>query len=303
MEWNKIMNVVILPVGVILLVVSMPLYLLYKFISFVTGRLYKEDLTGKVVLITGASSGIGEYLAYEYAKRGARLALVARREERLQAVASKACSVGSSDVIVITADVSKVQDCKRFVDETINHFGRLDHLVNNAGIASLDSIGNPECRVSELVPTMDINFWGSVYGTHFAIPHLRKSKGKIVVMSSIASVGPSSLSTIYNASKAALYSLFEALRLQLGSDIGITIVTPGFVESEMTVDQGFNIAKYGMIFIKLEPVEDCVKAIVDSVCRGDAYLTEPSWYRLFFLIFTFCPEVFRLLNKMVVIPN
>ncbi|KAM7272338.1 hypothetical protein ACFE04_027001 [Oxalis oulophora] len=303
MELNKIMNVVVPPIGLILLVVSMPLYLLYKFISFVTGRLYKEDLTGKVVLITGASSGIGEYLAYEYAKRGARLALVARREERLQAVASKAFSVGSSDVIVITADVSKVQDCKRFVDETINHFGRLDHLVNNAGIASLDSIGNPECRVSDLVPTMDINFWGSVYGTHFAIPHLRKSKGKIVVMSSIASVTPSPLSTIYNASKAALYSLFETLRLQLGSDIGITIVTPGLVESEMTIDHGFNIAKYGMNFVKLQPLEDCAKAIVDSVCRGDAYLTEPSWYRLFFLIPTFCPEVFRLLNKMVVIPN
>ncbi|KAM7253944.1 hypothetical protein ACFE04_028817 [Oxalis oulophora] len=277
MEVNKVMNVVFLPLGVILLVVMMPFYLLYKFISFAKRSLYKEDLTRKVVLITGASSGIGEHLAYEYAERGARLALVARREEHLQAVASK--------------------------QSLLNWMHRLDHLVNNAGIASPDSIGNSKCCLSDLVPTMDINFWGCVYGTHFAIPHLRKSKGKIIVMSSIASVAPSPLSTVYNASKAALYSLFETLRLQLGSDIGITIVNPGVVESEMTVEHGFNLANYGMKLIQLQPIEDCAKTIIHSVCRGDAYLTEPSWYRLFFLISTFCPELFRLTTKMVTLPD
>ncbi|GAU24816.1 hypothetical protein TSUD_157290 [Trifolium subterraneum] len=91
-------------------------------------------MTMKVVLITGAASGIGEQLAYEYARRGAKLSLVDIRKENLGAVADKARSLGSPDVTIIGADVTKLEDNKRFVDETMNHFGRLDHLVNNAGV-------------------------------------------------------------------------------------------------------------------------------------------------------------------------
>ncbi|CAA7027755.1 unnamed protein product [Microthlaspi erraticum] len=93
-----------------------------------------ENVAGKVVLITGASSGIGEHIAYEYAKKGAHLVLVARRKDRLEVVAEQSRQLGSGDVIVIPGDVANVEDCKKFIDETIQHFGKLDHLVNNAGI-------------------------------------------------------------------------------------------------------------------------------------------------------------------------
>ncbi|MCD7452502.1 Polycomb protein sop-2, partial [Datura stramonium] len=83
-----------------------------------------ENMKGKVVLITGASSGIGEELAYEYARRGSSLAIVARREKQLREVAERAKSIGSPDVVSIRADVSNIQDCQRFVDETVKHFGR-----------------------------------------------------------------------------------------------------------------------------------------------------------------------------------
>nr|GEV85092.1 11-beta-hydroxysteroid dehydrogenase-like 4A [Tanacetum cinerariifolium] len=91
-------------------------------------------MSGKVVLITGASSGLGEFMVYEYAKRGSRLAIIAREkpESRLKQVADTARGLGSPDVLFIYADVSKVKECRKFVDDTIKHFGQLDHLVCNA---------------------------------------------------------------------------------------------------------------------------------------------------------------------------
>ncbi|KAI3499604.1 hypothetical protein L1887_35407 [Cichorium endivia] len=186
---HKFLNVVLPILTITLLVLLWPIVLLFRFFNYFLRFAFPEKLAGKVALITGASSGIGEYLAYEYAKRGARLALVARREEQLEVVAERAKELGSPDVIVISADVSKLHDCERFVNETINHFGTLDHLVNNAGV----------CYVQDQ----------------------RCSSDYVSLM----------------ASKAALISFFETMRVEVGSDIGITIVTPGVVKSDITNDQ------------------------------------------------------------------
>ncbi|PIA51024.1 hypothetical protein AQUCO_01100087v1 [Aquilegia coerulea] len=131
---HLVMDMVLPPMLLVFMLMVLPFYLFYKFASRIIRMFTMEDLTRKVVLITGASSGIGEQLAYEYARKGARLALVARREKKLQEVEEKAREFGCPDAIVICADVSISSDCKRFVEETVNHFGRLDHLVNNAGI-------------------------------------------------------------------------------------------------------------------------------------------------------------------------
>ncbi|GMY15157.1 11-beta-hydroxysteroid dehydrogenase 1a [Fagus crenata] len=247
-----------------------------------------ENVAGKVALITGASSGIGEHVAYEYARRGACLVLVARREDRLQIVADKARELRSPEVIVVRADVSKVEECKRFVEEALNHFGRLDHLVNNAGMARLRLFEEVK-QFSDMASVMDINFWGSVYSTHYAIPHLRKSKGKIVVISSVAAWLASPRMSFYNASKAALISFFETLRMEFGPDIGITIVTPGLIQSEMAKSHFFS----QFAWTPAESTEGCAKAIVDSACSGDMYLTEPSWMKVGFWIKILCPEVFE----------
>nr|GEY36531.1 glucose/ribitol dehydrogenase [Tanacetum cinerariifolium] len=140
-------------------------------------------MSQKVVLITGASSGLGEHIAYEYAKRGASLAIIAIKEpdSRLEQVADRARQLGSPDVFFVFADVSNVEECRMFVNHTIKHFGRLDHLVCNAGIAPLYS---NKTEVTRFEPVMDINFWGSIYPTHFAIPHLMETNGKIVVNAS-----------------------------------------------------------------------------------------------------------------------
>ncbi|XP_024924018.3 11-beta-hydroxysteroid dehydrogenase-like 4A isoform X2 [Ziziphus jujuba] len=288
--FHKLMNILLPPLTLILLIFFLPPFLTFKLLRFVKRSIISsDDVSGKVVLITGAASGIGEQLAYEYGRRGALLVLVDINEENLATVCSKACSLGSQDAISIVADISKLEDCKRFINEAINHFGRLDHLVNNAGIARDGVFKNVE-QISDIVPVMDVNFWGTVYSTHFALPHLLKAKGKIVVIASTCGWYPLPRLIIYNASKAALISFFDTLRAELGWDIGITIVTPGVIKTKLT--QGDLLQP-----VPAESAEGCAKAIVKSACRGDMYLTEPSWIRVLVPLKVFCPELVDIGNR------
>ncbi|KAG5014442.1 11-beta-hydroxysteroid dehydrogenase 1B [Glycine max] len=307
---HEMLNILVPPLGLVLLLLMLPPYLLFKILRFIVRSIFSENVAGKVILITGASSGIGEHLAYEYGRRGARLALVARRENRLKEVASIAKLFGSPEVIIIPADVSSSQDCKRFVDSTINHFGQLDHLVNNAGV-SAPGLFESTTDIRNFAPAMDINFWGSAYGTYFAIPHLRKSKGKIIAIASCTGWLPVPRMSIYNASKAAVISLYETLRIELGRDIGITIVTPGLIESEMS--QGKVLFKEGKMvsdqlirdvqasLIPIRSVTEAAKSIVNSACRGDSYLTEPAWFTTTFYWKIFFPDVLEFCNRRTLI--
>ncbi|KAK7318298.1 hypothetical protein RJT34_02997 [Clitoria ternatea] len=307
---HEILNIVVPPLSLALLFYILPPYMLFKSLHLIVRSIFSENVAGKVILITGASSGIGEHLAYEYGKRGARLALVARRENRLMEVAIRAKSLGSPDVITIPADVSRLQDCKRFIHLTLNHFRRLDHLVNNAGIIPV-SLFEDSIDITNFAPAMDINFWGSAYCTYFSIPHLRRCKGKIIAIASSAGWLPAPRMIFYNASKAAVISLYENLRTELGSDIGITIITPGLIESEMT--QGKFLYKEGRMVLDQEirdvqvslmpirSVTEAAKAIVKSACRGDACLTEPAWIRTTFYWKLLCPEVLELCNRWLLL--
>ncbi|XP_060670181.1 11-beta-hydroxysteroid dehydrogenase-like 4A isoform X3 [Ziziphus jujuba] len=183
---------------------------------------------------------------------------------------------------------------RRFWKSSINHRSsfwhwRVDHLVNNAGIARDGVFKNVE-QISDIVPVMDVNFWGTVYSTHFALPHLLKAKGKIVVIASTCGWYPLPRLIIYNASKAALISFFDTLRAELGWDIGITIVTPGVIKTKLT--QGDLLQP-----VPAESAEGCAKAIVKSACRGDMYLTEPSWIRVLVPLKVFCPELVDIGNR------
>ncbi|XVF08665.1 hypothetical protein REPUB_Repub07fG0022300 [Reevesia pubescens] len=296
---NNIMNVVLPPFMIIILVFVYPLYLVYKFLYLIIRLKRSENVAGKVVIVTGAASGIGEQICYEYARRRARLVLVDVREDRLGRVLENVRSLGSLDVIAIGADVSKEEDCTRFVDETIKHFHQLDHLVNNAGITMIKLFEEIE-SVSSFSHVMDVNFWGAAYGTHFAIPHLRKSKGKIIVVASSAGWYPFPYTSFYNASKAALITFYQTLRSEIGSDIiGITIVKPGLIKSEMTQSEPAKAAM-GNITILMESTEKCGKAIVNSACRGDKYLVEPSWVSSLYVLQVMCPELVEYFNRMLI---
>ncbi|WJZ81737.1 hypothetical protein VitviT2T_001560 [Vitis vinifera] len=297
---HKSMSLVIIPLVLVSLCWILPLLFLFRLIFSFFQFFSQENMAGKVVLITGASSGIGEQMAYEYAKKGACLVIVARRKKKLEEVAAQARELGSPDVVVVCGDVSNINECKQFIDEAIHHFGRLDHLVNNAGVTG----GYPFEEITDITKfalLMDVNFWGTVYPTYFAIPHLRKTKGKIFVnSSSCAFLQPPRLS-FYSASKAALIGFFEALRIELAPSVTITIATLGIIDSEMS--RGKILSKDGELILSPEnskgvfegfPVmntEPATKSIVDSICRGERYVTEPQWYGAIHLLKDLCPEM------------
>ncbi|XP_050224767.1 11-beta-hydroxysteroid dehydrogenase-like 4A [Mercurialis annua] len=294
---HMFMNIVLPPVNILVLLCFLPLYLVFKILYYIKRLLFIENVAGKSVLITGAASGIGEQLAYEYARRGACLVLVDIKEDCLKPVADMARQLGSPDVVPIGADVSNIEDSQRFVEAAVNHFGTLDHLVNNAGIGT-PSTNNADDIFQSRHRLMNVNFWGTVYSTHFAIPHLIKSKGKIMVTASTLGWYPTPRTTYYGASKAAVINYYESLRSEFGRDISITIVTPGLIKSDMS--DSLEKEKKVNLVIPVESKERCAKAMVNSVCRGDKYLVEPSWLRVLFPWKAFYPEVTEFVNHCIV---
>ncbi|KAF3323621.1 11-beta-hydroxysteroid dehydrogenase 1B-like protein [Carex littledalei] len=308
---NRLMDLIAPPFLLIALFFFLPPFYLYKLInSFLSSR-FPEDMANKVVLIVGASSGIGE-ATYEYAKRGANMVLVARREQALRNVAKVALDIGAPDVLVVPADISDPEAAKRVIEETISHFGKLNHLVCNAGIWS-SCLFEEITNITAFTEVMDVNFWGAVYPTYYALPYLRASHGNIVVNSSVAGQVPIARSSFYNASKAAVISFYESVRAEFGKDIKVTILTPGFVESELT--KGKALQKGGDICVNEEardvqvgpiPVgkaERLAKLAVDGACRGEKYLTWPSFYRPFRLVACLAPEVISFVSHIMYINN
>lgn len=185
----------------------------------------------KVVLVTGASSGIGAELARQFAAAGARVALVARDLDRLNEVAAE-CREAGGDAFVVRADLTVEDECRAMVGSTIAHYGSLDILVNNAGVrfhGRFDEI--TDLSIFETV--MRVNFLASVWCTAYALPYLKKSRGQIVVMSSLQGLVGVPNRSAYSASKHAMTGFFDSLRVEL-KDFGVSVTSihPSFVYSE-----------------------------------------------------------------------
>ncbi len=185
----------------------------------------------KVIIITGASSGIGLACAREFASRGAKLSLAARSMDKLQEIESELKNNGF-DVLVVPTDVSREEDCKNLIAKTIEHYGRIDVLVNNAGISMRALFKDVDIDVMKQL--MDVNFWGTVYCTKYALSHLLESKGSVVGVSSIAGfIGlPGRIG--YSASKFAMHGFLHTLRAEtLKSGLHVLIAAPGFTASNV----------------------------------------------------------------------
>ncbi len=186
--------------------------------------IFKDNVT----IITGASTGIGEELAYRLARQGAHLVLTARRLDELNRVADKARSLGAR-VITVSADVAKADECKKLIEATIAEFGRIDTLVCNAGMTMWAKFADIQ-DVSVLERIMQVNYMGAVYCTHYALPHLLKSKGRIIGIASLTALVGVPTRTGYAASKHAMRGFFDSLRIELSeSGVTVTMVYPGFV--------------------------------------------------------------------------
>ena len=185
----------------------------------------------KVVLVTGASSGIGRATALRFAKAGSQLVIAARSLDKLKETEEQMRSLGA-EVLSVQADVSKEDDCKALIAKTIHHFGRIDVLINNAGISMRATL--EDLDLSVIKQLMDVNFWGMVYCTKYALPNLLKAKGSVVGVSSIAGYVGLPARTGYSASKFAMHGFLEALRTEnLANDLHVLIACPGFTESNI----------------------------------------------------------------------
>ncbi len=189
-------------------------------------------LSDLVVCITGASSGIGAELARQCAHTQARLVLAARDVTRLDAIAAECRTVGAQ-VLVVPTDVGREEDCRAMIDTTIAHFGQLDVLINNAGLGASGLFREITDR-SVFERVMRVNFLGSVWCTSYALPHLEKTRGRIVAVSSLAGLTGVPKRTAYGASKHAMGGFFDSLRIELAdTGVSVTVVYPGFVYSEI----------------------------------------------------------------------
>lgn len=190
------------------------------------------DLKNKTVLITGASSGIGKACAEEFARRGANLVLAARQYVTLCEITAGIEKQYGVRAIAVQCDVTKEDDCKHLVEQAALTFKGIDVLINNAGISMRALFKDLDLVVIRNL--MDVNFWGTVYCTKYALPYLLKSKGSVIGVSSIAGYRGLPGRTGYSASKFAMNGFMEALRVEnLKTGLHVMVAAPGFTASNI----------------------------------------------------------------------
>ena len=188
-------------------------------------------MKNKVIIITGASSGIGKALAFALAKNGNKLVLAGRNKDKLNAVLQKINAVNISAISVIT-DVRKKEDCKNLIDKCITEFGRINVLINNAGISMRALFNESDLEIIEKV--MNTNFWGTVFCTKYALPYLLQSNGSLVGVSSIAGHIGLPERSAYSASKFAMNGFLESIRSEnMENNLHVLIACPGFTASNI----------------------------------------------------------------------
>jgi short-subunit dehydrogenase len=220
-----------------------------------------------VVIVTGASSGIGREIALQLAEQGAWLVLAARDEPRLQEVAAE-CQQKGGVATVVSTDVSSQEQCRNLINQTIAAYGRIDTLINNAGMtmwAKFEDIQD----LSPMEKIMRVNYFGSVYCTYYALPHLKKTKGRIVGVSSLTGKTGVPTRSFYAASKHAMAGFFDSLRIELrNSGVSVTMIYPGFVASEVRERAlGADGQPLGASPVKeseVMTVEECARQIVQA---------------------------------------
>ena len=190
-----------------------------------------KTLRDKVIVITGASSGIGEAMAKEYAAQGAKVVLGARSVQKLQLLAGDIRSTGGR-AAYCGVDVTKPAECKELIGTAVREFGGIDVLICNAGISMRAIFDDVELDV--LHKLMDVNFWGAVYCCKYALPYLQASKGSVVGISSVAGLHGLPGRTGYSASKYAMTGFLETLRIEnLKKGLHVMIACPGFTASNV----------------------------------------------------------------------
>ena len=224
-------------------------------------------MKNKVVIITGASSGIGEACAKEFAKQGAKLSLAARNIDKLNLI-EKELSEQGIEVLSVKTDVSIEKDCENLISQTINKFGKIDILINNAGISMRALFADVDLSVIKRL--MDVNFWGTVYCTKYALPHLLETKGSLVAITSVAGIHGLPGRTGYSASKFAITGFLQTIRIEnLKKGLHVLTFAPGFTSSNVRkaalVADGSHQGETPLKEDKLMSPEKVAKILIKSI--------------------------------------
>ena len=264
-------------------------------------------MKNKVVIITGASSGIGEACAMAYANKGAKVVIAARNLDKLKEVEAKIQKIGS-EVLTVKCDVSIQEDCKNLTEQTVAKFGGIDILINNAGISMRAIFNDMELDVMEKI--MAINFFGTVYCTKYALPYILKNKGSVVGVSSIAGYVGLPARTGYSASKYAMQGFLDALRTEnLRTGLHVMIACPGFTASNI---RNTALSKDGSAQSesprdegKMMTAEQVANYIVNGVEKKKRTLVLTSQGKLVVLLSKFFPKMVEkmIFNHMAKEPN
>ena len=194
-------------------------------------KMRKETFKGKIAIVTGASSGIGKALATQLAREGARVMLAARREEKLKSISESLQEEGCT-VAYCTTDVTKEEECRRLIEETVNLWNGIDIMICNAGISMRANFDDLDLQVIHRL--MDVNFFGTVNCTKYALPYLQKSHGSLLGISSTAGIHGLPWRTGYSASKFAISGFLETVRVEnLKKNVHVMIAFPGFTTSDI----------------------------------------------------------------------
>lgn len=252
----------------------------------------------KVVVITGASSGIGKALVFEFAGRGAKVVAAARSLENLTSLKDEVTAKGG-DIFIVKTDVSIEDDCRQLIVQSVEKFQRIDVLINNAGISMRALFDELDTRVIKRL--MDVNFWGTVYCSKFALPYLLQSMGSLVGVSSIAGYKGLPGRTGYSASKFAMQGLLEVIRIEnLKKGLHVLIACPGFTASNIRktalAGDGAQQGESPRDEQKMMSAEEVARHIADAVSSRKRTLILTSQGKITVLLNKFFPA---LLDKMV----
>ena len=251
-----------------------------------------NSLKGKTAIITGASSGIGKACAIALANEGVDVVLAARDMEKLQQVAD-ACSKAGVKAICVKADVANEADCHNLIDEAVSKFGKIDILINNAGMSMRATF--EEVDLSVMKKLMDVNFWGTVYCTKFALHWLLKSKGSVVGISSIAGYKGLPARAGYSASKFAMNGFLETLRIEnMKKGLHVLICAPGFTASNIRntalTKDGSAQSESPLDESKLMTAEQVAAEVITGIKKRKKILTLTFMGKLTVLLNKFIPS-------------
>ena len=242
-------------------------------------------LRDKVVLITGASSGIGRATALRLAGQGCPVALAARNQVALDAV-RRECEARGGRALVVPTDVADAEQCRQAVEKTITELGRLDIALACAGMSMRGYFDGSDLAAMEKV--MRVNFFGALYLMHFAMPHVKKTKGSLVAISSMSGKRATPAYALYGASKFAVHGLCEALHIEMQhAGVHVGVVAPAFVDTPLRQHalgaDGRPTPEHPPEQFRIWPVEKCVDCIVDLIVRRKREALLP-WFAGPFLI-------------------